>query len=71
MQIFVRKHIEGFLIGSAVLLVGVLLWCFFWSMSYVSQSLDSVFETKSAGTQTVSFDLSGAQKLNLRGMAPQ
>jgi hypothetical protein len=70
MKIFFRKHVEGFLIGIALILVGVMLWCFAWGMIYVSQNLDSVFEPKSAGIQTVSFNLSGAQNLNLRGFVP-
>ena len=70
MEAFFRKHVEKFLMGLAVILVGIMLWCFVWSMIYISQSLDSVFESGSTGVQTVSFNLSGAKSLNLRGFAP-
>ena len=70
MEIFFRKHVEEFLIGFAIALIGVMLACFMWGMVYISESLDSVFESKPTTAQTVNFNLTGAQSLNLRGLAP-
>jgi CHASE3 domain sensor protein len=69
--IFFRKHLEQFLVGLAVLLIGIMASCFVWGVIYLSQNLDSVFTSKSAEVKTVSFDLSGARNLNLRGLLPQ
>jgi len=55
----------------AVILVGIMVYCFVWGMIYISQNLDAVFESKPIGVATVSFNLSGAASLNLRGLAPQ
>ena len=71
MEKFFRKNTEAFLAGIAVLVIGIMSWLFIWSMVYVSQNLDSVFESMSAPTPTVSFNISGAQGLNLKGLVPQ
>jgi membrane-bound acyltransferase YfiQ involved in biofilm formation len=70
MEIFFRKYVEEFLIGFAIVLIGVILTCFVWGMIYISESLNSVFESKPTVAQTVNFNLSGAQNLNLRGLVP-
>jgi|GEM_PF-1156694 predicted thioredoxin/glutaredoxin len=69
--IFFRKHMEQFLVGLAVLLIGIMASCFVWGVIYLSQNLDSVFSSKSAEIKIVSFDLSDAKNLNLRGLLPQ
>ena len=68
MKFFFRKHLEGFLVGFTIVLVGIMAFCFVWGITYVSQNLDSVFEARSAETQTISFNLSGAKSLDLRGL---
>ncbi len=70
MEIFLRKHTEGFLTGVAVALTIITFWGFIWGIIYVSQNLDSVFTSKPAGMQTISFNLSEAQNLNLKGLVP-
>ena len=70
MGIFFRKHIEEFLLGIALILIGVMLWCFIWGIIYVSQNLSSVFKSGPAEGQTTSFNLPGAENLNLRGSVP-
>ena len=47
MEIFFRKHIEEFLMGFAVILLGVMIFSFVWGMIYLSENLDSVFEPSS------------------------
>ena len=68
MKIFFRKHIEGFLIGTAVILIGIIVSFFIWGIAYVSQNLNDVFASKSAGTQMVKFNLPAARNLNLKGL---
>jgi hypothetical protein len=71
MENFFRKHIEGFLTGFAVVLLGVVVFCFVWGMVYLSRSLDSVFDVNASVASTTSFNLSGAKALNLRGLVPK
>jgi hypothetical protein len=71
MEIFFRKHIEGFLVAFAIVLIAAMVGCFAWSMTYISESLDAVFEPRPNATQMIGFDLSGAQSLNLRGLVSQ
>ena len=52
----------------ALALIGGMLWCFIWGIIYVSQNLDDVFASRSGVIQTVSFNLSGARSLNLKGL---
>ncbi len=70
METFFRKHTEGFLVACTLILIGVMAWCFVWGITYISQNFDDVFESVPATAQTINFNLSGAQKLNLRGLAP-
>ena len=49
MEATFRKHIEGFLVGFAVILIAAMIGYFMWGMVYISQNLDSVFESKTAG----------------------
>ncbi|MGB7957845.1 MAG: hypothetical protein WCF77_03345 [Minisyncoccia bacterium] len=71
MEIFFRKNIEGFLAAIAIVLIGVMVGCFVWGMSYISQSFDNVFEAAPTTGQMVNFNLAGARSLNLRGLVPQ
>lgn len=71
MEIFFRKHTEEFLMAFAVVLIGFTIGCFVWGMIYASENLDNVFTSKPVVGQTIGFNLSGAQKLDLRGLAPQ
>ena len=66
---FLRKHTEGFLVASAIVLVGVMAGCFIWGMVYLSQNLDRAFDSHAAEAQTVNFNIAGAQKLNLKDLA--
>jgi hypothetical protein len=70
MEIFFRKHLEEFLIGFTIVLLGAMVFSFVWGMVYLSESMDSMFEPSSATATTAGFNLSGAQNLNLRGLAP-
>lgn len=71
MEIFFRKHIEECLAACAVILIGVIIGCFVWGMTYISQNLDAVFEPRPVAVQIISFNLSGAQSLNLKGLVSQ
>ena len=68
MKLFLKRHTEGFLTASAIFLVGVTAWCFIWGMTFLLQNLDDIFEAPTVGAQTVNFNLSGAQNLNLKGL---
>lgn len=70
MEIFFRKHIEEFLIGFTIVLLSAMVVSFFWGMVYLSESLDNVFEAAPVATKVASFNLPGAQALNLRGLVP-
>lgn len=67
MKTFIRKHLEGSLIFGTIILIGVLAFSLFWSLTFVSQSVDSVFQSAKPGVQAVDFNISGAEHLNLRG----
>ena len=56
------------MIGFAIALIAIIVSCFAWGMIYISENLDSVFESKPTVAQTVNFNISGAQNLNLRGL---
>jgi len=71
MEAFFRKHIEGFLVGFALVMVAAIVVCFIWGMVYISENLDNVFGSKAVVAPAVSFDLPGARSLNLRGFIQQ
>ena len=68
MRSFLGKHLELVLIVSTVVLVGVMAFCFVWSIVFASQNLNAVFQFKATVPQTAGFNLTGAQQLNLRGL---
>ncbi len=68
---FFRKHTEEFLIGFAVVLALVMIGWFIWGMIFISENLDSVFMAKTPPVKTTSFNLQGAQNLDLKGLAPR
>jgi hypothetical protein len=68
MKAFLKKHTEGILTASAIFLIGVTAWCFIWGMVFLSQSLDTIFASPTGGPGTVSFNLMGAQSLDLKGL---
>lgn len=70
MQAFIRKHIEGFLILAAVVLIGVMAFSFIWGLTFASESVNSVFQPPSAAPPAAGFNISGAQHLNLHGLVP-
>jgi hypothetical protein len=70
MKSFIRKHSEGFLFAGVILLIGVMIGSFIWTIVFTSESVNSVFELPSSAVSVTSFNLSGAQHLNLRGLVP-
>jgi hypothetical protein len=68
MEIFFKQHTEEFLLASAMVLVGVMAWCFIWGMIFLSENLNDIFALPGAGAPVASFNLSGAQSLNLKGL---
>ena len=46
MRSFLGKHLELVLIVSTVVLVGVMAFCFVWSIVFASQNLNAVFQFK-------------------------
>jgi hypothetical protein len=69
MKLFFKRHTEGFLTTFAILLVGITAWCFIWGMAFLVQNLNDIFAAPAIGAQTVSFNLSGAQSLSLKGLS--
>ena len=70
MEIFFRKNIEGFLAAIAIVLIGVMVGCFVWGMSYISQSFDNVFEAAPTTGQMVNQSVGGPE-FKFRGLVPQ
>jgi hypothetical protein len=70
MEIFLRKHTEGVLAACAVVLLVLMVGCFLWGITYISQSFDNVFSPVPVAAQSIDFNLSGAKSLNLRGLVP-
>lgn len=68
MKTFLRKHIEGNLVALTIVLVGLMVGCLVWGITYLSMNLNDVFNFKPTPAAAVQFNIDGASKLNLKGL---
>lgn len=68
MQKFFKNHPEFVLIGSTVILFGILLVYFSWGITVLVYSLNKAISTRNSQQARIGFDLKGAEGLDLRGL---
>jgi len=71
MKKLLRKYPETVLITLAIAFIAIIILYFTWGVGAVVGQVDRVEDSNGAGGGTASFNLQGAQQLNLRGLVSQ
>ncbi len=64
-----KKYPEGTLIVLAVIFSAFIFYYFIGGMIVAARGIDNVFTVNKNATENMTFNLSGAAKLDLRGLA--
>ncbi len=66
---FFKTYQEWFLAGIAIVFLAVLVWIFIWGITNLTIDFGKALTPASAKNQKLNFDLEGASRLNLKGLA--
>jgi CHASE3 domain sensor protein len=67
-QSFIKKYIEEFLIGLAIVLLLILVSYFIWGIMDVSQQINQAIGSGATAGVPMEFNLKSATDLNLKGL---
>ena len=71
MKSFLRKYEEPLLVVCALLLICLIVAYFVWGIGYVFSEANSALSTNGTSNKGATFNISGAQMLNTRGLVSQ
>jgi hypothetical protein len=71
MKNFLRKYEEALLVVLALVLVAFIAIYFAWGIGYVIAEVNGTLNAQGSPPQNAGYNLTGAQSLDLRGLAGQ